>query len=124
MTLLTSEADQTDLLSATRTAPDGLPRDWTFVNWAAALLTAIAAAFVMKFGLAAVAGKALCSSIACPDLGTQTSTYHVLYFGAPIAGALTLLISLATATHRRGIIVPLLGAAFLAVDWALLVTAF
>jgi hypothetical protein len=86
------------------------------VNWALALLTAPAAALVMVFGIGAVMSTAACSDQACPNLGPSGIVFDVLYYGAPVVAALTILASFFTASHRRGIVVPLCGWALLAAD--------
>lgn len=105
-------------------APYSLPRDWTWTNWALALLTAPAAVLVMAFALGAVNGTALCSSAACPDLGPSGSLFHLLYYGAPVVAGLTLFLSFFTATQRLGIIVSLCGCGLLVADVAVLAVTF
>ncbi|HET9876845.1 MAG TPA: hypothetical protein VFQ37_13935 [Mycobacterium sp.] len=104
--------------------PYSLPRDWTWTNWALALLTAPAAVLVMTFALGAVTGTALCSSAACPDLGPDGSLFNLLYYGAPVVAGLTLFLSFFTATQRRGVIVSLCGCGLLVADLAVLAIIF
>lgn len=102
--------------------PEAPPRDWTWVNWAASLLTAPAAALLMAFALSRV--PALCSRAACPELKVNGSLFGVLYHGAAGIAALTLFLAFFLATHRRGMVVWACGWALLAVDLAVLVLVF
>ncbi|MCV7383658.1 hypothetical protein [Mycolicibacter longobardus] len=95
-----------------------------WVNWASALLTAAGAALVMVFATGAVMSTAACSTAACPDLGPSGAVFGVLYYGAPVIAALTILISFWTAGRRRGFLVPVGGWALLMLDLLALVVAF
>jgi hypothetical protein len=101
---------------------DHRARFW--VNWVAAVLTAAGAAVVMVFATGAVMSTAACSTAECPDLGPSGVVFGVLYYGAPVIAALTILASFWTAGRRRGVIVPLAGWVLLALDLLALVAAF
>jgi hypothetical protein len=101
---------------------DHRARFW--VNWVAAVLTAAGAAVVMVFATGAVMSTAACSTAECPDLGPSGVVFGVLYYGAPVIAALTILASFWTAGRRRGVIVPLAGWVLLALDLLALVVAF
>lgn len=105
-------------------APDGRQHVPPWVNWALALLTAPAAALVMIFGIGAVMSTAACSDVECPKLGPSGAVYGLLYYGAPVVAAVTILASFFTARHPRGIVVPLCGWALLAVDVVVMAVTF
>lgn len=89
-----------------------------WVNWVLALLTVPAAAVVLIFALGAVMSTAGCSAGQCPNLGPGGISFGVLFYGAPIVAALTIVISIFTARRRWGIAVPLCALALLAADIA------
>ncbi|WP_409426934.1 hypothetical protein [Mycobacterium sp. SMC-11] len=95
-----------------------------WVNWAAALLTAAGAALVMVVATGAVMSTAACSTAECPDLGPSGVVFGMLYYGAPVIAALTILASFFTAGRRRGFWVPVAGWALLGIDLLALVIAF
>ncbi|OBK88631.1 hypothetical protein A5649_15460 [Mycolicibacter heraklionensis] len=95
-----------------------------WVNWAAALLTAAGAALVMVVATGAVMSTAACSTAECPDLGPNGVVFGMLYYGAPVIAALTILASFFTAGRRRGFWVPVAGWALLGIDLLALVIAF
>ncbi|MGV0749441.1 hypothetical protein [Mycolicibacter minnesotensis] len=95
-----------------------------WVNWAAALLTAAGAALVMVVAMGAVMSTAACSTAECPDLGPSGVVFGMLYYGAPVIAALTILASFFTAGRRRGFWVPVAGWALLGIDLLALVIAF
>ncbi|RAU99442.1 hypothetical protein [Mycolicibacter senuensis] len=95
-----------------------------WVNWVTALLTAAGAALVMVFATGAVMSTAACSTTECPDLGPSGVVFGILYYGAPVIAALTILISFWTAGRRRGFLVPLTGWVLLGLDLLALVIAF
>lgn len=99
--------------------------DWTWINWTLSLLTAPAAALLMAFAPARVAGTALCSTAACPGLQANGSLFGLLYHGAAGIAALTLFLAFFFATtRRRGIAVWVCGWALLAADLLALVVLF
>ncbi len=91
-----------------------------WVNWALALLTVLGAAVVMVFSLGAVMSTAACSDKQCPNLGPSGISFDVLFYGAPVVAALTIVVSFFTAQRRWGIVVPLLALALLVGDITIL----
>lgn len=98
------------------TAPDRSRRFWSWVNWVLALLTVPAAAIAMFFIFGAVMSTAGCSGKDCSNIGPRWISPDVLFYGAPVVAALTIVISFVTARHRWGIVVPLGALALLAAD--------
>ena len=96
----------------------GLRRRRVWVNWAFALLTVPAAALVMIFDVGAAVSTAACTGAQCPGLGPHGLAYGVLLYGAPAIAAMTIVVSLFTATRRRGFLVPVLGLVLLLCDVA------
>lgn len=99
---------------------DGRLRLW--VNWVLALLTIPAAAVVLVFTLGAVMSTAACSDKECPNLGPDGIGFGVLFYGAPVLAALTIVVSFFTARRRWGIVVPLCALALLVGDIVLVAT--
>jgi hypothetical protein len=97
------------------------PRARLWVNWGLALLTAVVAGVVMAVALGAVMSTAACSDKACPNLGGGIS-FDVLYYGAPVVAAVTILLSIFTARQRWGLAVPVTALALLIADVAVIVT--
>ncbi|MEB3048738.1 hypothetical protein KV112_03120 [Mycolicibacter sp. MYC123] len=95
-----------------------------WVNWVTALLTAAGAALVMASATGAVMSTAACSTAECPDLGPSGVVFAILYYGAPVIAALTILASFWTAGRRRGFVVPVAGWVLLGIDLLALVIAF
>lgn len=93
-------------------------------NWILAVLTVVGAALLMVFATGAVMSTAACSTAECPDLGPGGVVFGVLYYGAPVIAALTILVSIFTARRRRGFLVPLAGWALLALDLLAFLIAF
>jgi hypothetical protein len=91
-----------------------------WVNWALALLTVVGAGVVMVFSLGAVMSTAACSDKQCPNLGPNGVSFDVLFYGAPLVAALTIVVSFFTAQRRWGIVVPLLALALLVADITIL----
>lgn len=104
-------------------APGGADRSKRlrlWVNWVLALLTVPGAVVVMVFALGAVMSTAACSDKQCPNLGPSGISFDVLFYGAPVVAALTIVISFFTAQHRWGIVVPVGALALLGADIAIL----
>lgn len=95
----------------------GRMRVW--VNWILALLTVPAAAVVLIFVLGAVMSTAACSERQCPNLGPNGIGFGVLFYGAPVIAALTIVISFFTARRRWGIAVPVCALVLLGADIAI-----
>lgn len=104
---------------ATATATGGVDRGSRvrfWVNWALALLTVVGAGVVMVYCLGAVMSTAACSDKQCPNLGPNGISFDVLFYGAPVVAAATIVISFFTAQRRWGIVVPLIASALLIAD--------
>lgn len=91
-----------------------------WVNWALALLTVVGAGVVMVFSLGAVMSTAACSDKQCPNLGPNGISFDVLFYGAPVVAAATIVVSFFTAQRRWGILVPLIALTLLIADIAIL----
>ncbi len=91
-----------------------------WVNWALALLTVVGAGAVMVFALGAVMSTAACSDKQCPNLGPNGISFDVLFYGAPVVAALTIIISFFTAQRRWGFVVPVVALALLVADISIL----
>ena len=109
-----------DAQSAAPGGPDRSNRLRLWVNWVLALLTVVGAASVMVFSLAAVMSTAACSDKQCPNLGPSGISFNVLFYGAPVVAALTIVISFFTARRRWGFVVPVSALALLVADLTIL----
>jgi hypothetical protein len=87
-----------------------------WVNWALALLTVVGAGVVMVYALGAVMSTAACSDKQCPKLGPNGISFDVLFYGAPVVAAVTIVVSFFTAQRRWGFVVPLVALALLIGD--------
>ena len=85
-----------------------------------ALLTVVGAGVVMVFALGAVMSTAACSDKQCPNLGPNGISFDVLFYGAPLVAALTIIISFFTAQRRWGFVVPVVALAVLVADISIL----
>jgi hypothetical protein len=86
-----------------------IPREWTWLNWALALLAAPVAVLVMNFAL---------------NLGSDGLLFDMLYQGAAVVAGVTIFASFFTATRPLGFVVPLLGWGLLVADVAVLAAVF
>lgn len=91
-----------------------------WVNWALVLLTVVGAGVVMAVALGAVMSTAACSDKACPNLGPAGISFDVLFYGAPLVAALTIVVSFFTARRRWGFVVPVSALALMIADIAIL----
>ncbi len=91
-----------------------------WLNWGLALLTAVAAGVTMAVALGAVMSTAACSDRACPNLGPHGISFDTLYYGAPAVAVLTIVLSIFTARHRWGFVIPVTALALLIADIAIL----
>jgi hypothetical protein len=114
-----SDKVPTQELSATN-GIDRTKRLRFWANWALALLTVVGAGFVMVFALGAVMSTAACSDKQCPHLGPKGIGFDVLFYGAPVVAALTIIVSFFTAHRRWGFVVPVVALALLGADIGLL----
>lgn len=94
----------------------------TLVNWVLALLTVPAAIAVVLLAIGGVMSIAGCSGQACE--APSSFWFGVLFYGAPVVSATTIVASFFTARRRWGIAVPLCAMALLAVDGLVLATSF
>ncbi|BBX35427.1 hypothetical protein MMAG44476_01110 [Mycolicibacterium mageritense DSM 44476 = CIP 104973] len=94
------------------------------VNWVLAILTIPAAIAVFLFGMGKVMGMAGCTGPQCASEGPGDFWFGILFYGAPVVPVITLAVSIFTARLRRGIVVPLIALALLAVDFAVLALTF
>lgn len=100
------------------------PASGVWLNWALAVLTVPVAASAVIFAVGAAMHMAVCSSAPCTDLGPNGLVYSVLLYGAPLVAALTIGVSIFTATHRRGVVIPLCGLALLLADSVVMAILF
>lgn len=107
---------------ATSTGTGRRPRLRLWVNWLLALLTVPVAVVVLIFGIGAVMSTSGCSNHQCR--GPSGVVFEILFYGAPIVAALTILISFFTARRGWGIVVPLFGLALLVADIAVMAVSF
>jgi hypothetical protein len=87
-----------------------------WMNWALAVLTVVGAGVVMAVALGAVMSTAACSDKACPNLGPGGISFNVLFYGAPVLAALTIVVSFFTARRRWGFVVPVSALALMIAD--------
>jgi hypothetical protein len=119
---LQSDSLQSDLVVPTTDTPGRIRRAKAVVNWVLALLTIPAAIVVVLVAIGSVMSTAGCSGSACT--GPGSFWFGVLFYGAPILAAVTLIVSLFTANRRWGIVVPLCALALFGVDLLVLVLSF
>ena len=100
--------------------PDRSKRLRLWVNWALAVLTVVGAAAVMAVALGAVMSTAACSDKQCPNLGPSGISFNMLFYGAPVVAALTIVISFFTAQRRWGFVVPVSALALMIADITIL----
>jgi hypothetical protein len=100
--------------------PDRSKRLRFWVNWALAALTVLGAAVVMVFALGSVMSTAACSDKPCLNLGLDGISFDVLFYGAPVVAAVTIIVSVFTAQRRWGIAVPVFALALLVADITIL----
>jgi hypothetical protein len=106
-----------------RPAPQGPhPRFRLLVNWLLALLTVPVAVVALVFGIGAVMSTSGCSTDRCR--GPSGLVFELLFYGAPVIAALTIVISFFTARRRWGVVMPLCGLALLAADVAVMAVSF
>ncbi|MFZ3269738.1 MAG: hypothetical protein WA285_14105 [Mycobacterium sp.] len=92
-----------------------------WVNWGLALLTVVGAVVVMAVALGSVMSTAACGDKQCPNLGPSGISFNVLFYGAPVVAAVTLVVSFFTARRRWGFVIPVSALALLVADVAVLV---
>ncbi|MCV7077553.1 hypothetical protein AWC27_13205 [Mycobacterium szulgai] len=123
---LSQETDQL-VPGAKAPSPDAgasVRRSRAVINWVLALLTVPAAILVMIFAVGAAMSFAACSAAQCPHLGPSGLVYGILFYGAPVVAAVTIIVSFFTALRRWGFIVPLFGLVLLLADVAVTALLF
>lgn len=93
-------------------------------TWVLALLTVPAAVAVFLYGMAAVMSLAGCTGEACASKGPGEFWFGILFYGAPVVPVVTIAVSMFTSRLRYGVLVPLIGLALLAIDFAVLALTF
>ncbi|MDT5276064.1 MAG: hypothetical protein QOG95_2996 [Mycobacterium sp.] len=104
-----------------QSAAPGGSRGRLWLNWGLALLTLVGAVVVMAVALGSVMSTAACSDKQCPNLGPDGISFNVLFYGAPVVAALTIVVSFFTARRRWGFVVPVSALALLIADVVVLV---
>lgn len=94
------------------------------LTWVLALLTVPAAVAVYLYGMAAVMSMAGCTGEACASKGPGEFWFGILFYGAPVVPVVVIAVSIFTARLRRGVLVPVVGLALLAIDFAVLALTF
>jgi hypothetical protein len=108
--------------NATEAHPDHTRRKRLWVNWLLALSTIVGAVVVQLFAMGAVMSTSACSAANCPK--PTGFIYGLLTYGAPVVVVVALVVSIFTAGHRRGYLVPLVAWLLLIVDVAILALTF
>ncbi|MEZ0354686.1 hypothetical protein [Mycobacterium sp. ENV421] len=108
--------------NATETNPEKAPRARLWTNWLLALSTLVGAGVVQLFAMGAVMGTAACSNPNCPK--PSGFVYGLLTYGAPVIAVLAVVITIFTAKHPRGWVVPVAAWVLLIVDIAILFATF
>jgi len=108
--------------NATETHSEKAPRARLWLNWLLALSTILGAAAVQLFALGAVMGTAACSNPNCPK--PTGFVYGLLTYGAPVIAVVTILITIFTAKHHRGWVVPVVAWVLIIIDVAILSATF
>src|ERR1700733_13805513 len=105
-----------------QSAAPGGSRGRLWLNWGLGLLTLGGAGVVRAAALGSVMSTAACSDKQCPNLGPDGISFNVLFYGAPVVAALTIIVSFFTARRRWGFLVPVSALALLIADVVVLVT--
>jgi hypothetical protein len=94
------------------------------VNWILALLTVPAALFVMAVGFGAAMGTDRCAYEDCARQGPPYVVMTLLFYGAPLVAALTIVASFRTAKRSWGILIPLAAFMLFGIDVVVLYLTF
>ncbi|WP_431234064.1 hypothetical protein ACQ856_05325 [Mycolicibacterium psychrotolerans] len=108
--------------NATETHPEKAPRGRLWINWLLALSTLVGAGAVQLFAMGAVMGTAACSNPNCPK--PSGFVYGLLTYGAPVIAVLAVVVTIFTAKHPRGWVVPVVAWVLLIIDIAILSATF
>ena len=104
------------------TRSDSPPRSRRWLNWILALSTVLGAAAVELFAIGAVMGTAACSTANCPK--PSGFVYGLLTYAPPVIAVATVVVTIFTAGHRRGYLVPLVAWALIIIDVGVLTATF
>ncbi|OHT86387.1 hypothetical protein BKG61_28245 [Mycobacterium syngnathidarum] len=107
-----------------QTQHNGGRRTRISMAWVLVVLTIPAAIAVFLYGMGAVMSMAGCTGEVCANKGPGEFWFGVLFYGAPVVPIVTIAISIFTARMRYGILVPIVGLALLAIDFAILALTF
>lgn len=102
------------------TRSDSRARRW--LNWILALSTVLGAAAVELFAIGAVMGTAACSTPNCPK--PSGFVYGLLTYAPPVIAVATVVVTIFTAGHRRGYLVPLVAWGLIIIDVGVLTATF
>ncbi|MEX3655190.1 MULTISPECIES: hypothetical protein [Mycolicibacterium] len=94
------------------------------LTWVLVVLTVPAAVLVFLYGMGAVMGMAGCTGDVCADKGPGEFWFGILFYGAPVVPVVTIAVSILTSRMRYGVLVPIIGLALLAIDFAVLALTF
>ncbi|OBB01336.1 hypothetical protein A5666_15620 [Mycolicibacterium fortuitum] len=94
------------------------------LTWVLVVLTIPAAVLVFLYGMGAVMGMAGCTGDVCADKGPGEFWFGILFYGAPVVPVVTIAVSILTSRMRYGVLVPIIGLALLAIDFAVLALTF
>lgn len=94
------------------------------ITWVLVVLTIPAAVLVFLYGMGAVMSMAGCTGDVCASKGPGEFWFGILFYGAPVVPLVTIAVSIFTSRMRYGILVPIVGLALLAIDFAVLAIAF
>ncbi|MCB0940075.1 MAG: hypothetical protein KDB72_07540 [Mycobacterium sp.] len=92
------------------------------MNWILALSTVLGAAVAELFAIGAVMGTATCSTPNCPK--PTGLVYGLLTYAPLVIAVATIVVTIFTAGHRRGYLVPLVAWALIIIDVGLLTATF
>ena len=82
----------------------------------------LGAAAVELFAIGAVMGTAACSTANCPK--PSGFVYGLLTYAPPVIAVATVVVTIFTAGHRRGYLVPLVAWALIIIDVGVLTATF
>ncbi|MED5812417.1 hypothetical protein VST63_08590 [Mycolicibacterium sp. 050232] len=107
-----------------QTEHTGEPRMRISLTWVLVVLTIPAAVLVFLYGMGAVMSMAGCTGDVCADKGPGEFWFGILFYGAPVVPLVAIAVSIFTSRMRYGILVPIIGLAVLAIDFAILALTF
>ncbi|OMB92989.1 hypothetical protein A5733_17000 [Mycobacterium sp. NS-7484] len=96
----------------------------TSMTWVLAILTIPAAIAVFLYGMGAVMSMAGCTGEVCADKGPGEFWFGVLFYGAPVVPVVVILLTMFISRWRYSVLVPIIGLALLAIDFAVLAATF